>query len=144
MLSPSLVSPLKTPYLLPLPLLTNPSTSLIFMLYFGSGCCDIYYIAYSIIRKEIPKFPGFLWRVSVIILLSCVLPLGDLQAIEKDFSIGEATLENSESIGKYRSISLSSHRPRLVDSVGFHVVSMTALAPLISPPILPQDSLSSI
>ena len=42
---------------------------------------------------------------------------------------------------QFRFVSLSG--PRLVDSVGFLVVSLTPLAPPILPPPLPQDSPTS-
>ena len=38
------------------------------------------------------------------------------------------------------SVSVSPYGPRLVDSVGFLVVSLTILSPTILPPPLPQDS----
>ena len=41
------------------------------------------------------------------------------------------------------SFSVSSYEPRLVDSVGFLVITLAQLAPTILPPSLPQDSLSS-
>ena len=40
-------------------------------------------------------------------------------------------------------VSVSPHWPMLADSVGLLVVSLTPLAPLILPTILPKDSLSS-
>ena len=41
------------------------------------------------------------------------------------------------------SVSVSPYEPRLVDSVGFLVVSLTPLAPTILPPSLQQDSLNT-